>query len=269
VRFWLGTHEPAWLSRTSVPLFISVHRLARLKRLPRALGPLAIDSGGYSSLSRPPYRWTFTPQQYIAEVRRCSAALGRVEWCAPMDWMCEPWILQNTGLSVAEHQARTIASVVELRQLAPEIQWAPVLQGWVLDDFLRHADAYVRAGVDLARETIVGVGSVCRRQATDAAVEIFAGLSRLRLRLHGFGFKKQGLLRVAGYLDSSDSLAWSFDARRLQHPVCGSLTHKNCANCLSYALRWRTDVLRFIARARPRQLRLPLVEQRSSQLALL
>lgn len=258
MRFWLGTHEPAWLSRTSVPLFVSVHRLGRLKRLPRALGPLAIDSGGYSTLSRPPYRWTFTPEEYVAEVRRISK-VGRIEWVAPMDWMCEPWILENTGKSILEHQFLTIMNVVKLRELAPEIPWAPVLQGWQLDDFLRHADGYAAAGINLEHEHIVGVGSVCRRQATDDAEKIFAGLSRLRLRMHGFGFKKQGLVRVAEYLDSSDSLAWSFDARRLRRPVCGG-THKNCANCLVYALRWRVDVLRHIARGHPQQLRLPLTD---------
>ena len=36
-----------------------------------------------------------------------------------------------------------------------------------------------------------------------------------------------------GDLVSADSMAWSFDARRKQRPLCGSTTHKNCANCLT------------------------------------
>lgn len=39
-----------------------------------------------------------------------------------------------------------------------------------------------------------------------------------------------------------DSLAWSFSAR-YDRPMLGH-THKTCANCLPYALRWRDRLLR-------------------------
>ena len=47
--------------------------------------------------------------------------------------MCEPFMLAKTGLTVAEHQARTVANYLELRSLAPELPFVPVLQGWSLD----------------------------------------------------------------------------------------------------------------------------------------
>ena len=50
-----------------------------------------------------------------------------------------------------------------------------------------------------------------------------------------------GLRRVRGLLASADSMAWSFDARRTD-PLPGH-THKSCANCLEYALRWREHAL--------------------------
>lgn len=34
MRFFLGTHHPAWLARTDVPLFVSHHRLAGRRTLP-------------------------------------------------------------------------------------------------------------------------------------------------------------------------------------------------------------------------------------------
>jgi hypothetical protein len=34
MQFYLGTHETSWLKRTSVPLFISRRRLARLRKAP-------------------------------------------------------------------------------------------------------------------------------------------------------------------------------------------------------------------------------------------
>jgi hypothetical protein len=227
--------------------------MSHRRRLPRARGPLAIDSAGYSELSLFG-EWRTTPQRYVADVRRYAAEIGRVEWAAVQDWMCEPNVRVRTGKSIAEHQSLTIASTLLLRELAPEIPWAPVLQGYVADDYLRHVDAYARAGIDLRLEPIVGVGTVCRRQATQEACVILEQLSVLGLRLHGFGIKKQGVLRLAQHLVSADSMAWSFDARRMQRPVCGSQTHKNCANCLRFALRWRTALLRGLRQ--PAQLRL-------------
>lgn len=43
--------------------------------------------------------------------------------------MCEPIMLHKTGLSIAEHQARTLSYYEELLQLAPKLPWVLVLQG--------------------------------------------------------------------------------------------------------------------------------------------
>lgn len=127
--FWLGIHEPSWLERVDIPLFVSRRRLGRLKRLPRAIGPWALDSGGFSELSLHG-RFELPPAAYAAEVRRYRDEIGGLAWAAPQDWMCEPAMLARTGLSVDEHQRRTVANYLELRQIAPEIPWIPVLQGW-------------------------------------------------------------------------------------------------------------------------------------------
>lgn len=255
--FFLGTHIPGWLARTDAPLFVSRRRLAGYRTLPRAAAPWALDSGGFSELSLFGC-WTVTAAAYVAEVRRFAAEVGRLAWAAAMDWMCEPAILSRTGLNIAEHQARTITNYLDLRDRAPEVPWTPVLQGWRPDDYRRHADAYGRAGVDLRALPVVGIGSVCRRQHTAEVEDVIRGLSGHGMRLHGFGFKVQGLARLGGVLASADSMAWSFEARRLRRPTCGSTRHKNCANCLPYALGWRRRVLATIGRAdrRPTQLRL-------------
>src|SRR5690606_9297298 len=135
---------------------------------------------------------------------------------------------------------------------------APVLQGYTLDEYLRCVDLYDRAGVDLTREPVVGLGSVCRRQGTAEAERIIATLASMGLRLHGFGFKLQGLVRVGRLLASADSMAWSYDARR--RPPLPGCRHKNCANCLRYAMLWRERVLGVIgaAQERPVQMALPL-----------
>ena len=88
-----------------------------------------------------------------------------------------------------------------------------MLQGWAPEAYLEHLEDYQRAGFDLRRAALVGVGSICRRQHTDGAAALLARLHGHGLRLHGFGLKVQGLTKAAGCLVSADSMAWSFDAR--------------------------------------------------------
>lgn len=249
--FLLGTHQPGWLATAGVPLFVSDRRLRVYKRLPVAVAPWALDSGGFTELQ---YfgRWTVTPQDYAGRVRRYQDRVGRLGWAAPQDWMCEPVVIAGgrvgpmvfagTGLSVAEHQARTVANLLELRAIAPDLPWVPVVQGYALPEYLRCVDLYAANGVDLTTEPLVGLGSVCRRQATGEAGRIIAALhSRGVTRLHGFGVKTLGIRRYGHLLTSADSMAWSIDARLRRTPALPEChgRHQNCANCQRWALTWR------------------------------
>lgn len=204
------------------------------------MGRWALDSGAFTELSTFG-RFETTTAQFIEEVRRFGGMLGMPDWIAPQDWMCEPQVVTRTGLSVEEHQRRTIMSVSELRMAGLPV--IPVIQGWHFDDYRRHVDLYDRVGMDLRREVVVGVGSVCRRQGSVESGRIFSELHRLGLQLHGFGVKTTGLARFGRLLKSADSMAWSFCGRR-NKPVyeCGR-QHKNCANCFAYAMWWRERVL--------------------------
>jgi hypothetical protein len=260
--FLLGTHQPGWLARAGVPLFVCDRRLRVYKTLPVAVAPWGMDGGGFTELQLFG-EWTVSPAEYAARVRRYRDDVGRLLWAAPMDWMCEPIVITGgragrmrfagTGLSVIEHQRRTVGNLLRLRDLAPDLPFIPVLQGYTADEYQRCADMYAAAGIDLPAEPLVGVGSVCRRQGTAEAHQIMAALhARGITRLHGFGVKTLGLARYGHLLTSADSLAWSEDARRLRHPMPGCpghrpdcparcrAHHKNCANCLRYALHWRT-----------------------------
>lgn len=187
-----------------------------------------------------------TARAYMTAVNRYAAEIGGLEWVAPLDWMCEPSIRARTGLTVRDHQQRTVESVLELRALAasetPPI--IPVLQGWRLSDYLACVDLYAEHGLDLRTEPLVGVGSICRRQSTEEVGLILSTLWRLGLRLHGFGVKTQGLARYGGFLHSCDSLAWSFQARH-RPPIRGH-RHATCTNCLPFALAARRRLLRTV-----------------------
>jgi hypothetical protein len=240
VKFYLGAHHPHWLRLAGVPLFVSRRSLGRYKTLPRAAAPWALDSGGFTELAMHG-EWKTTPSDYVAEVRRYRDEIGSLDFAAPQDWMCEPAMLARTGLRVADHQQRSTNNYLELRALAPDLPFIPVLQGWSIVDYWCHAEQYEAAGVRLSTLPLVGVGTVCRRQHMGTASTILQSLHADGLRLHGFGLKLTGLRNAAQFLASADSMAWSYNARR-EPPMLGH-THKNCANCMPWAMGWRERAL--------------------------
>lgn len=238
----MGCAIPAWLGRTSIPLFVSRARLAGLRKLPRALGPWALDSGAFTELDLHG-RWTVEPERYADEVQHWQREFGGLQWAAIQDHPCEDRVLKMTGRTVLDHQRLTVESYLRLRELAPAIQWAPVLQGRTLMDYVRHVEDYRRAGVDLRALPVVGVGSICRRQQTTFAALVLKWLADDGLKLHGFGFKTTGLLAAQDCLVSADSMAWSFNARRSDPlPECRG-RHRRCVSCLPFALEWREALL--------------------------
>jgi hypothetical protein len=245
VRFYLGTHVTSWLATVDVPLFVSHRRLCRIKRLPTARGRWALDSGGFTELNM--YGgWRTTADEYVEAVERYRTEVGGLEWAAPMDWMCEPTVLEKTGLSVREHQDRTVANFLEIRARGP---FVPVLQGQTLGDYEACVEMYASAGVDLWAEPIIGLGTVCRRQRAPEIAQIVNALASTGLQLHGFGMKSAGLARVAHLLASADSMAWSTAGRmewqhRKRKMCAGVGEHRGgCANCSAWALIWRDRVV--------------------------
>lgn len=239
MKFYLGTHRPQWLWSLDIPLFVSRRTMSKLGKKwwhETPTCPWALDSGGFTELSMFG-EWTMSAKEYALELRRYES-VGKMAWAAPQDWMCEPWILNKTGLTVTEHQKKTVYNYIALKELGANV--IPVLQGWTLDDYRRCADLYHDEGVDLRAEHTVGLGSVCRRQATDEIGEIVRWAHANDIRCHGFGVKSAGLRKYGDFLVSADSLAWSYTGRYNKDPECPKL---NCANCLHFALSWREKVL--------------------------
>jgi hypothetical protein len=247
MKFYTGTHQPHWLRQTQMSLMVSHRRLQNVRLLPVAVASWLLDSGGFSELQM--YgEWRTKPREYASATQRYQQEIGLLDGAAIQDWMCEPFMLRKTGLSIIQHQRRTVDSFHRLRELAPDIPWFPILQGYAPDDYNRHADLYSSTGVDLASLPRVGVGSICRRQHSKEIAELLAQLSGQGLKLHGFGVKLKGLVLASRYLVSADSMSWSFTARR-ELPIEGhEAWHKNCANCQEYAETWyRSKVLALLS----------------------
>lgn len=236
VTFYLGTHMPSWLDYVDVPLFISDRRLKRYKTHKPAVTSWALDSGGFTELSLHG-RWVTSPEEYAHRIDQYAQERGKLSWASPQDYMCEPHMLSATGLTIETHQHLSTLSVCELRTQT-DVHVIPVVQGWEVRDYVRHVDIYAEAGIDLMSEPLVGVGSICRRQATTDAANIARALQPLPL--HAFGAKQDALRLYGHLLTSCDSMAWSFGGRYKPDPAC---CKRSCANCLHYALAWRTKLM--------------------------
>lgn len=130
--------------------------------------------------------------------------------------MCEPFMLERTGLTVEAHQRLTVERYDALMEENTGVYVLPVLQGYRPDEYLTHLAQY---GARLTRGAWVGVGSICKRNGNPGAIrDVLYTIARARpdLRLHGFGVKRTALSSaiVRDMLYSADSMAWSFAARK-------------------------------------------------------
>ena len=152
MKFYLGLHQPTDAEKTRYPVFISVARLLhRAKRVVH--DDWIMDSGGFTALSKHGH-YTISEAEYLDCIERHNP---RFAFC--QDWMCEKFLLEKTGLTVEEHQRRTLDSYVSLSARDKRIR--PVLQGWAAADYVRHIAMYDNAGVRL--DQVYGLGSICSR----------------------------------------------------------------------------------------------------------
>ncbi|MDB5069668.1 MAG: hypothetical protein JWM87_779 [Candidatus Eremiobacteraeota bacterium] len=213
MRFFVGLHHPHVAGRFATA-FISVNALRRRKGAFPAQDWI-MDSGAFSTIAKHG-GYPEPVSEYAAEIRRW-AANGNLLAAVAQDYMCEAWMLAKTGLTVADHQRLTIERYDELAANdTAGVCVMPVLQGFEPAEYVAHLRAY---GTRLAPGAWVGVGSVCKRNGNAATIEaVLRAIKNERpdLRLHGFGLKTTALASeaVRELLDTADSMAWSYAARR-------------------------------------------------------
>jgi len=208
---------------------------------------IALDSGGYSAIlgwqSKGPqlgmaavFPWTCA--QYVQLAMEVQPA-----WWSQPDLCCEQSVAKDQD--AVDYRVRATATLLEatLRQvfqfqcdladsglsdraianiLKPPV---PVLQGRTWQDYVQSLDlmqqVWSRWEPWLAQPTLIGVGSVCRRELHDPNSGLYAILDRLEpylppgMRLHLFGVKGAALerVRMLPYVASADSMAYDFSAR--------------------------------------------------------
>jgi hypothetical protein len=228
-KFYVGLPNPAHATHFTHAM-ISINRLItrardgtyarrrdgllKIRRKPIE-GSIFLDSGAFTILSD--YKdYPETVEDFCEAVLHI-ASLCNVEAVSSQDFLCDPHFVALTGLSVIEHQRRTIERYDAIRAILPsEITVVPVLQGYEPCEYLEHLAAY---GSRLAPGMRVGIGSLCNRSSKPKLIEqilvpIFD--ARPDLRYHGYALKTRSLRSsiIQSILSSADSMSWSYAARR-------------------------------------------------------
>lgn len=213
MRFFVGMHVPSDAHKVDAA-FVSINRI-RNRKSAFLVGDWIMDSGAFTQLDRFG-GYDDPPSVYAAEIRRW-AGNGNLLAAVSQDYMCEPFMLAKTGLTVADHQRLTIERYDAITACdTGGIYVMPVLQGYAPADYVRHIRQY---GDRLKPGMWVGVGSVCKRNGDPSAIEdVLIAIKRERpdLRLHLFGVKETALKSKAirDMAFTADSMSWSFSARK-------------------------------------------------------
>lgn len=216
MRFFTGLHQPSDAKHFSAS-FVSVNRL-RNRKSSFECGDWIMDSGAFTTIATHggyPLPVKAYADEIRAIVRRQTS--GNLLAAVAQDYMCEAWMLEKTGLTVADHQRLTIERYDDLVAEDTGVYILPVLQGYSSKEYVAHVRAY---GDRLPQGAWVGVGSICKRNSDICAIwKVLSSIKDERpdLRLHGFGLKTTSLQNpiIRGLLWSADSMAWSFAARKL------------------------------------------------------
>lgn len=92
--FYLGAPNSAWLHRhAEAPLFVSRRQMPK-RDFRKAIVDWACDSGGFTELQKFG-TWTLNAWEYANLIKIYDEKVGRLQWAAPQDWMCEPVVIHG------------------------------------------------------------------------------------------------------------------------------------------------------------------------------
>lgn len=215
----------------------SMQRAGRLCRMGDApwFASSALDSAGFVAMVQGGYRWTVSEYvEWVVTNGGRSEMPFPWEWWSAMDYCCEEAIAPNR----AEVARRIQLTTESYRETLCELDhWReegvtdvpdplPIVQGRTPADYIRSLRSLEAVLLEADRPglpSLIGVGSVCTREIQGPegllpVVEALAGAVPPGARLHLFGVKGEALpllaRRVPGLVESVDSMAWDFRARR-------------------------------------------------------
>lgn len=192
--------------------------------------PNVLDSGGYNVMSQHVDRWgncTSDESTVETELDKQSPFYpwtieeyhdwlheegDTLDWAAAMDYACEERF--DVLWSVEDRVQATIENTIRQHELRErddsDYNFLPVLQGRTVDDYVRCAEIYENAGIDIS---YVGLGTVCRLSSEKKIVDIEKEVrERTNVeQMHGFGVKIDAYKFGADF-ETADSQAWIYNA---------------------------------------------------------
>lgn len=163
---------------------------------------LFLDSGAFSLINKYgdyPYDY----RRYIAFAKRL-----KPDYIAIMDYPCEP--NSKIDLPIKERIDKTIENAIKLMDLAPNLNWVMVIQGWDVNNYLYCLDKIKEHGL---LTPLTAIGSVCVRKKLKEVRDIIVTIRRetpKRIKLHCFGLNLRFVrdYTIFNSIYSFDSHAW-------------------------------------------------------------
>lgn len=153
----------------------------RKKAFDNIWGQFFIDSGGFTCNGKYPL-----VKEYLNTIR-----IMNPDIFACQDFMCEPFFIKKTGLSLNTHIENTVLSYINICEEISKSDFdygycIPVIQGWTLEDYQFCIDLYHSYGINL-NYSYVAIGSICKRTYSDTQKVIDFINSIIICNIHGFG----------------------------------------------------------------------------------
>jgi hypothetical protein len=185
-------------------------RFSILRPIQDLVRSFCIDSGGFTAARRwGRYPWSF--DEYIDFIYQETLSGVPLDFCAILDYACEPSVDRSTYATNIDRIKATIENDFICRNAAPDLPWLSVLQGDSLEE--REFDLSERAHLGMLPTQYAGVGSVCGRGPAAAAAVIRFYAERLPgVKLHAFGIDIRALDDDQVYLSlgSWDTYTWNW-----------------------------------------------------------
>jgi len=208
----------------------------KIRRPLSNVGSICVDSGGFTA-ARKWGRYPWSPLQYAAFIREVSRDVP-LDFCAIMDYACEPSVNRSTYRTNRERIKATIRNEMACRRADPDLPWLAVLQGDTLEE--RALDLKLRARLGMLPTDYAGIGSVCGRGAVAARDVVKFYHDRLPgCRFHGFGMHVQAMDddAVFGAVRSWDSYGWSWGRGQDSLDLPAECYHREDESWTTYAQR--------------------------------
>jgi len=226
----------------------------RVRRPPSNVKTMCIDSGGFTAARRWG-RYPWSVEQYVEFIRAVSRDVP-LDFCAILDYACEPSVDRSTLETNQERIVATIRNEARCYEAAPDLPWLPVLQGDTLEE--RSFDLAIRKEVGMLPAGYAGIGSICGRGAVAArrVVKFYADQLPGRV-FHGFGMHICALDDDAVYavVKSWDSYAWTWGRGQKGVDRPAECYHRTGETWSSYTRRlaefyWKETILPRLDRPR-------------------